>query len=262
MAFVSPRMSLKVWNSAADPYDHEQLADNFLKLDQHDHSPGRGTPIGGDGIRPGSITQDHIYPGSVGLSSIADGTVTWPKLANDVRQELVTALPSAPVDRQIVYYLADAALGLVWTLRYRAAASSAYRWEFIGGSPLRLRDDTGATGLTTALSYVGTQQIVLPVTGEYALTFSSQGSCSATAATNSVPYAIHSLAFNGTPTPALSGFVLSQLQASFSTQQAITPVVGVFTAGTVLRPMLSGVGAGTFAIARIAATATPVRLAG
>lgn len=82
MAFVSPRMSLKVWNAASDPYDHEQLADNFIKLDQHDHSQGRGTPIGGDGIQDGAITSVHIYPGSIGIDAIAEGSIDGDKLAD------------------------------------------------------------------------------------------------------------------------------------------------------------------------------------
>lgn len=82
MAFVTPRMSLKVWNAASDPYDHEQLADNFLKLDQHDHSPGRGTPIGGAGIQPGAITSTHVYPGALGADSLGTGSITEDKLAN------------------------------------------------------------------------------------------------------------------------------------------------------------------------------------
>jgi hypothetical protein len=77
MAFVSPRMSLKVWNSASDPYDHEQLADNFLKLDMHDHSPGRGQLIGSDGIRDGAILLNHLAPGalSAGIGANAISSV-------------------------------------------------------------------------------------------------------------------------------------------------------------------------------------------
>jgi len=102
MAFVSPRMSLKVWNAAGDPYDHEQLADNLLKLDQHDHSQGRGTPIGGDGIREGAITSTHIYPGAIGSDAIgadsigedklADQSVTNEKLHPNARVPLGTVL--------------------------------------------------------------------------------------------------------------------------------------------------------------------------
>lgn len=83
MAFITPRMSLKIWNAASDPYDHEQLADNFLKLDQHDHSQGRGTAIGSDGIRDGAITGSHIYPGTLGADSLAAGSVDTTNLADN-----------------------------------------------------------------------------------------------------------------------------------------------------------------------------------
>jgi hypothetical protein len=65
MAFVSPRMSLKIWNDGSDPYDSAQLADNYLKLDQHDHSDGRGVQIGPEGIQDGAILARHVYPGTL-----------------------------------------------------------------------------------------------------------------------------------------------------------------------------------------------------
>jgi hypothetical protein len=49
---------------------------------------------------------------------------------------VVTALPGSPVDGQEIYYQADAAAGIYWHLRYRAGATGAYKWEFVGGSPL------------------------------------------------------------------------------------------------------------------------------
>lgn len=63
MAFVSPRMSLSIWNAPGDPYDHEQLADNFLKLDQHDHTMGKGAPIGSSAISAGAIQSSHFAAG-------------------------------------------------------------------------------------------------------------------------------------------------------------------------------------------------------
>jgi hypothetical protein len=82
MAYVTPRMSLKVWNSASDPYDHEQLADNFLKLDQHDHSSGRGVKIGAGGLQDFAIGSNHFFPGAVNAAALATGAVTTTKLAD------------------------------------------------------------------------------------------------------------------------------------------------------------------------------------
>lgn len=47
---TSSKMSLRIWNLLSDPYDHEQLADNWAKVDAHDHSPGRGVLIPTEGI--------------------------------------------------------------------------------------------------------------------------------------------------------------------------------------------------------------------
>lgn len=101
MAFVTPRMSLKVWNAASDPYDHEQLADNFLKLDQHDHSPGRGTLIGGDGIQEGAITTTHIYPGAIGSEVFSDGAISTDAIANGAVTDAKLASPNSLVWRNL-----------------------------------------------------------------------------------------------------------------------------------------------------------------
>lgn len=65
-------MSLKVWNSEADPYSHEELADNFLKLDQHDHSPGKGTQIPSAGLAPGAVTGDKIAAGTLATVNLGE----------------------------------------------------------------------------------------------------------------------------------------------------------------------------------------------
>jgi hypothetical protein len=79
---------------------------------------------------------------------------------------IVTALPTNPIDGQECYYLADATNGIMWRFRYRAASSSAYKWEYIGGTPLR----TGPSGSVnqSAAAYVTAGiQIALPLAGDY-----------------------------------------------------------------------------------------------
>lgn len=87
---------------------------------------------------------------------------------------LVTSLPSAPVDGQECYVLADASNGVIWNLRYRAAASSSYKWEFVGGAALRA---VGADASINALAAAGWYpagptilQIAAPLPGEYEVT--------------------------------------------------------------------------------------------
>lgn len=47
---TSAKLGLRIWNLFLDPYDHEQLADNWAKVDAHDHSPGRGVLIPTEGL--------------------------------------------------------------------------------------------------------------------------------------------------------------------------------------------------------------------
>lgn len=65
MAFTTPKMGLRVWNSLNDPYDHEQLADNWAKVDFHDHTPGRGLQIPTEGLFDGAVTPSKLSPTSV-----------------------------------------------------------------------------------------------------------------------------------------------------------------------------------------------------
>ena len=82
----------------------------------------------------------------------------------------VTALPTSPVDGQEVYYQADGTNGVIWHLRYRAASSSANKWEFVGGSALGVTNtNLGALAIgTTPIELTG-QRVVLPLAGTYVL---------------------------------------------------------------------------------------------
>jgi len=94
MAQTTPNLGLKVWNLSTDPYDYTQLANNFISIDRHDHSPGNGALIdGANGIKPGSIGASQLGPnsvssgnivdGSVGASEIADGVITSSKISTN-----------------------------------------------------------------------------------------------------------------------------------------------------------------------------------
>jgi microcystin-dependent protein len=83
----------------------------------------------------------------------------------------VSSLPVSPADGQEVYYLADATNGIIWHLRYRAAAPGSYKWEFVGGPPLFSAVDTDQVLGPTATAYqdlatVG-PSIALPLAGDY-----------------------------------------------------------------------------------------------
>lgn len=91
---------------------------------------------------------------------------------------LVTSLPSAPIDGQEIRYVADATNGIIWNLRYRAASSSSYKWEFIGGSQLASTVGSGTGGTPwTSTSYPSPITsgnpgvITLPLPGDYNIEF-------------------------------------------------------------------------------------------
>lgn len=96
-------------------------------------------------------------------------------LADELPQpQLVTALPSAPTDGQRVALLADPDQGAVWHLRYRLGSASTFKWEFLGGPPVR-RVQTAALSATFggAWQEIPGLQLVLPSRGDYEVTLSA-----------------------------------------------------------------------------------------
>ena len=87
--------------------------------------------------------------------------------------QYVTSLPSNPVDGQTVVYAADATNGVMWTLRYRAASSSSYKWEVIGGPPMSAYNyDSGAlttSGTAYTVVTITNPSLTLPLAGDYML---------------------------------------------------------------------------------------------
>lgn len=93
----------------------------------------------------------------------------------------VTALPASPVDGQEIYYVADATNGVVWHLKYRTASASAYKWEFIGGTAILVRNDTteafaGGSGYqnSTTNSGITGPDLTIPLSGNYAVEFGAE----------------------------------------------------------------------------------------
>lgn len=78
---ISPNLALKIWNQTTDPYDHAQLAENLSKIDEHDHTSGKGKAITTGAISDGAITQAKIAAGvSLPSSSVPAGTITSTEL--------------------------------------------------------------------------------------------------------------------------------------------------------------------------------------
>jgi len=128
----------------------------------------------------------HVYRvggfiGSAGTGAIGAGAGTvgdvyppgfiriFTELAQGGNIPLVSSLPSPAYDGQEVYYLADAANGVIWHLRYRAASTSAYKWEFVGGPSLYgyvAASESRASATNGDLTTLG-PDVTPPLAGDY-----------------------------------------------------------------------------------------------
>lgn len=84
-------------------------------------------------------------------------------------------IPDPIPDNFAVCYIADAAAGVLWNLRYNAGSVSPYKWEIDGGSPvskLQIGDFITQTNLTYTTDG-NSPSFVLPFSGDYDVEFSS-----------------------------------------------------------------------------------------
>ena len=89
---------------------------------------------------------------------------------SSLRPPAVSSLPASPVDGQECYFTADAANGVQWHLRYRAAASGPYKWEVIGGASLYAEvaaQQPVTGGGAFADPATAGPQITVPLAGDY-----------------------------------------------------------------------------------------------
>ena len=117
-------------------------------------------------INAGTGSGDGYPPAFIRISKVIQASQFIVPLAS---APLVTSLPSAPIDGQEIRYVADATNGVIWNLRYRAASSSSYKWEFVGGGSLYNLVTAGES--TASTSYVGLTtagpQLTCNLAGDY-----------------------------------------------------------------------------------------------
>ena len=113
----------------------------------------------------------------IGPSTPPSTQVLWLDTDESYPSARVTSLPATPYDGQEVNYVANAANGVLWRLVYNAASASAYKWEFIGGSPLSA-EVLGSQTFSTIGAYTdipgGGVSIALPKAGDYLIHYGGQ----------------------------------------------------------------------------------------
>lgn len=85
--FTTINMGLTGWDQDDDPYDHNQLFQNWIKIDEHRHLEGEGRQLVGGSLEAESITSRELGDGAVGSDELQDGVVTNPKLATSAVTE-------------------------------------------------------------------------------------------------------------------------------------------------------------------------------
>lgn len=60
MPLMTPNIGLEAWDLGTDDFDHSQLANNWVAIDNHDHTPGRGLRISSPAIAPLNVLTEHI----------------------------------------------------------------------------------------------------------------------------------------------------------------------------------------------------------
>lgn len=100
-------------------------------------------------------------------------------LKSNSGRELVSSLPSSPVDGQEIFFQSAgmATNGEIWHLRYNAASASSYKWEFLGGSQLysTVTTDQSTTSTSYAALTTAGPSIALPLAGDYEITHGFRG---------------------------------------------------------------------------------------
>lgn len=128
--------------------------------------------------RPAASTTGLYYYATNTKQVFIDSGSAWVEVTKPTYE---TSLPTSPYDGQTIIYPADTTNGIMWTFRYRAASSSSYKWEFIGGSPLadEVTTQHGTTSTTyTTLTSAG-PSITVPLAGDYDVTITFAGTAGA-----------------------------------------------------------------------------------
>lgn len=134
-------------------------------------------PQVGQAVSGSGITADTVVTAVTG--GVSPFTLTLNRPTSQSAASGAVTVAVTPAEGDEVYYIADATAGVNWHLRYNAASSSGYKWEYVGGAPLSpFTSDATGSGLTNstttyALPGTGNNPIstTFPLAGDYDVTF-------------------------------------------------------------------------------------------
>lgn len=72
---ITGNMGLTAWDLAKDDFDHLQLAANFVAIDKHDHTAGKGVKIPTAGIADKAITHSKLDDEAVQGNNVGAGAI-------------------------------------------------------------------------------------------------------------------------------------------------------------------------------------------
>lgn len=200
-------------------------------------------------------------PDSSGFIILASSQAA--RLAAAALPQYVTSLPSSPVDGQTVVYAADASNGVMWTLRYRAASSSSYKWEFVGGPPLWSQADGTERTKTVAAStwsdiHTSDPSVTVPLAGDYAIQHRARLSVNSGAATFYLGIKVGST--EASTTDVLSTSFYESLATAGVTPNVTGVKTGIAASTAITQRYWQNAGTVTFARMQANLTVTPVRV--
>jgi hypothetical protein len=166
MAAIAPFMGLKVWNLLTDPYDHSQLASNWAKVDQHDHSSGKGVQIPTGGIADGAISSAKIGEEQITASKLATvlseagafntASRTYRKFVSSEETYSNSTTSYTIIDQGTVYVPQNGKLYFAYLAGQKATTSSATIQVFIDGNEIKYPAAGGLTSLMGATAEAST----------------------------------------------------------------------------------------------------------
>ena len=107
---------------------------------------------------------------AISLSGSAQVFIT--PVVTDIETSYATTLPASPVNgQQAILVDSTTNPSYQWQFRYNANSTSSYKWEFVGGAPCQVENNTSQSVTTTSGSYTAFStagpSIALPRAGDY-----------------------------------------------------------------------------------------------